>query len=170
MFTYKLYVKILNNELNDIYTKKLLTIKKSRDSGFDLFMPTTTQITYKDTKLIDTQIICKMVKIFTPSSTEYSSGGAIEQPSGFYLYPRSSIYKTPLLLHNSVGIIDSGYRGNIKAPLCNFKGDVDNAYIILKHTRLVQICAPDLSPFEIIIVDKLDATSRGSDGFGSTGI
>ena len=34
---------------------------------------------------------------------------------GYYLYPRSSISKTPLILANSVGIIDSGYRGNIKA-------------------------------------------------------
>jgi dUTP pyrophosphatase len=91
---------------------------------------------------------------------------------GYYLYPRSSTgTKTPLRLSNSVGIIDSGYRGNITAVFDNISG-VD--YAIEKYQRLVQICPPDLSyPFLVTIVATLNElgcdTSRGSGGFGSTG-
>ena len=86
----------------------------------------------------------------------------------FQIYPRSSISKTPLLLANHVGIIDSGYRGNlITAFRC-----LENSYLAEKNTRLVQICLPSLGPFHVKIVneDDLSNTSRGAGGFGSTGV
>ena len=70
----------------------------------------------------------------------------------YYLYPRSSISKTPLRLSNSVGIIDAGYRGNIIMALDNISSQ---NYTLLKGTRLVQICAGDLSPFKIKIIPNL---------------
>ena len=91
----------------------------------------------------------------------------------FYMYPRSSISKTPLRLANSVGIIDSGYRGNMIGVFDNISS---TSYTIDKHSRLLQLCAPDLGKFWIntIKVDNFDAlkmtTSRGGGGFGSTGI
>ena len=86
-------------------------------------------------------------------------------PVSYYLYPRSSITKTPLRLANSVGIIDAGYRGNIIACVDNIK---NGEYIIEAGSRLFQICSSDLSPISIEIVNSLPETSRGIGGFGST--
>lgn len=105
------------------------------------------------------------------------------KPCSYYLYPRSSISKTPLSLANSVGIIDAGYRGEIKTALRHtptvmvdryLKGfslnDATMVPIIIKNERLVQICAPNLGPIRVRIVDSLDSTDRGEGGFGSTSV
>ena len=88
-----------------------------------------------------------------------------DSPIGYYLYARSSVVKTGFRLANSVGIIDSGYRGNLMAYFDVIKNDRIDVY-----QRLVQICAPDLRPFKVEIVDSLDETERGQGGFGSTGV
>ena len=87
---------------------------------------------------------------------------------GFYLYMRSSTAsKTPLRLANNVGIIDSGYRGNICAALYNTHSTPE---VVEMGKRIAQICMPDLSfNFHVKLVEELDDTSRGSGGFGSTG-
>jgi dUTP pyrophosphatase len=98
-------------------------------------------------------------------------------PSGYYLYPRSSIVKTPFRLSNSVGIIDSGYRGELMAVVDNINAvNVDMKDCISQHlppmSRMFQICSPTLEPFMVQIVsgeEKLGLTERGSGGFGSTG-
>jgi len=99
----------------------------------------------------------------------------------YYLYPRSSIYKTPLMLANSVGIIDSGYRGWICSALRYLPRAEDESgrshdgvfrYAVEKHTKITQICHPNLVPFLVELVDDeavLESTSRGEGGFGSTG-
>ena len=89
-----------------------------------------------------------------------------DNPTAFYIYPRSSISKTPLRLANSVGIVDSGYRGNLMLALDNIK---QAPYTIRKGQRLAQICSPHLSPIFFSIVESLSETERGSGGFGSTG-
>lgn len=96
---------------------------------------------------------------------------------GYYLYPRSSIVKTSMRLANSVGIIDSGYRGEVMAVVD--KHDTSNDWkTVLKrdckqYDRLFQICAGDLQPFRVEIVDNESElsgiTERGCGGFGSTG-
>jgi dUTPase len=104
-------------------------------------------------------------------------------PSGFYLYPRSSISKTRMRLANSVGIIDAGYRGDIIAAVdtIGLFGSNDIWHVwketlspIQKYDRYFQLCAPDLSAFLVHIVDteaELGApTIRGQGGFGSTGV
>ena len=90
----------------------------------------------------------------------------------YYLYPRSSISKTPLMLANSVGIIDSGYRGNIKAAVKCFLSEENKneIYKIKKGTRLFQICASNLESFSIEITKELSKSKRGEKGFGSSGI
>ena len=90
----------------------------------------------------------------------------VPAPQPFCVYARSSIYKTPFRLANNVGIIDSGYRGNLKAAFDNV---TDGRAVLTPYTRLLQICMPNLVPFQIEIVDELDNTSRGAGGFGSTG-
>jgi dUTPase len=92
---------------------------------------------------------------------------------GYYLYPRSSTgSKTPLRLSNSVGIIDSGYRGELIAYFDNRQNDT---YVVDKFQRVVQICPPDLTyPMFIHILsgkeefEKFSNTQRGHGGFGST--
>jgi len=101
-------------------------------------------------------------------------------PTGFYLYPRSSICKTPFRMSNSLGIIDAGYRGELIAAVdlqSEMATKSSDAWMnwklalgtIKKHDRMFQICSPDLSPFTVHLVDGLDTTERGKGGHGSTG-
>jgi len=161
---YTLYVLCEDDDLKAQYVEKYGIcgiehhgLNTGTDSGFDVFVPEKTIIPPGSVSFVNQKIKCKMVK----------QVGDEEEPTGFYLYPRSSISKTPLLMANSVGIIDSGYRGPIIASLRNM--DSIEPYVISKYQRIVQICSPDLSPFEIVFVDELDETSRGEGGFGSTG-
>ena len=84
----------------------------------------------------------------------------------YFLMPRSSLSKTPLRLANSVGLIDAGYRGEIMAAVDNIK---DFAYEVEIGQRLFQIVAMDGSSIHFELVDHLSETTRGADGFGSTG-
>ena len=127
------------------------------DAGFDLYVPLSYDVDGKSRVKVNTQVKTAMY---------YDS-----IPCGFYLYPRSSTgSKTPLRLANSVGVIDSGYRGNCIAV---FDNNTDDSYNITCGDRLVQICAGNLlHPIYPIIVDtveELGSSSRGSGGFGSTG-
>ena len=84
----------------------------------------------------------------------------------YFLMPRSSLSKTPLRLANSVGLIDAGYRGEIMAAVDNIK---DFAYEVGIGQRLFQIVAMDGSAIHLELGDHLSETTRGTDGFGSTG-
>ena len=84
----------------------------------------------------------------------------------YFLMPRSSISKTPLRLANSVGLIDAGYRGEIMAAVDNIK---DIAHRLEVGQRLFQIVAMDGSDIHFNLTKELSQTSRGEDGFGSTG-
>ena len=98
----KLLIKTVNPVLQHLYTKR--EHNNPGDSGLDLFCPDTITVKPCETVKIDLKIKCEA----------YHSNDS-EMPVSYYLYPRSSIIKTPLRLANSVGIIDSGYRGNIIA-------------------------------------------------------
>jgi len=132
----------------EFYSQKL---NYNTDSGFDLFCPDSLLISPRSTGTIDFKIQC------SPN---------FQKVSGYYLYPRSSISKTPLMMANSVGIIDATYRGNIMAKVFNTS---DVPYQINRGDRLFQICMPTLEPCEVSFVNALDATERGAGGFGSTG-
>lgn len=121
------------------------------DSGLDLFCPQDIVVKAGQIEKIDLKIQCEALK----------DGSNVS----YYLYPRSSIVKTPLRLSNSVGIIDAGYRGNIMAFVDNIK---DYDYIIEQGTRLFQICSGDLSPLTFTLTNSLSETSRGNGSFGST--
>ena len=112
------------------------------------------------------QYICETVKINLQIKCEALSDDRQRNVS-YYLYPRSSIIKTPLRLSNSVGIIDAGYRGDIIAYVDNIK---NKSYTISQGDRLFQICAGNLEPIEFQLVNDLSNTQRGTSGFGSTGL
>lgn len=133
------------------------------NAGFDLFCPEDTESIGAQKVVLDHKIKCCMRVV-----------GENEQFVSYYLYSRSSLpLKTPLRLANNVGIIDSGYRGNIKGVFDNIAGYDFMDFTIEFGTRLLQICPPNLEyPMKIIIVDNvsnLGETERGEGGFGSTG-
>lgn len=89
-------------------------------------------------------------------------------PRSFLLVPRSSLSKTPLMLANSVGVIDDSYRGELKAAVRN----VSNEPYTLSEGRWFQIIPlADGVPFSEVrlVPGGLPPTERGSGGFGSTG-
>jgi len=96
----------------------------------------------------------------------YGFGISIEIPKGFMglVFPRSSIRKTDLVLSNSVGVIDSGYRGEIQAT---FKKTGLSKYEI--GDRGAQIIIMPHPIVDFVEVDELTNTERGEGGFGSTG-
>ena len=89
-----------------------------------------------------------------------------EHDKAYYLFPRSSISKTPLRMANSIGLIDGGYRGEIMAVCDNIK---EYSYKVEKGQRLFQLVASDSSPIQYELKNDLNKTTRGVDGFGSTG-
>lgn len=125
------------------------------DAGLDLFCPEDIIIPAKSLGKVNFGISCEAL------SNDKMDG------LSFYLYPRSSIIKTPLRLANSVGIIDKGYRGNLMGCFDNIS---EEDYLIEKGTRLVQICAPNLGTISFELTDSLSETSRGAGGYGSTGV
>jgi len=101
---------------------------------------------------------------------EYSTGLCIEIPEGYVglLFPRSSISKYHLCLANSVGVVDSGYRGEIMA---RFKRTTNTAYETIYNVgdKVVQLIILPYPKIQLELVDDLTRTDRGAGGFGSTG-
>ena len=98
----------------------------------------------------------------------YGTGLSIEIPDGYVglLFPRSSIYKTKMSLTNAVGVIDSGYRGEI---MMKFKV-TDNRIMYQVGDRIGQLVIMPYPEVEFEEVDELSETSRGAGGYGSTGV
>ena len=140
------------------------------DSGFDLFVPKCPdsedgnwRVQGKSTIFISLGI--KLVK-FSGTWDPNVDESKLEYSMPYVVHPRSSIWKKPLRLANSTGIIDAGYRGELGIALDNIKSE---EFVIEKGWRLVQACSPDLSPFKVKITTSLNDTVRGEGGFGSTG-
>ena len=97
----------------------------------------------------------------------YHTGLAVEIPPGYVglLFPRSSIYKTGQTLTNCVGVIDSGYRGEImmKFSLSSNR----NEYQI--GDRVGQLIILPYPEIDFVEVDGLTSSERGLGGYGSTG-
>ena len=127
------------------------------DSGFDLFCPENIEWQNFSIYMLDHNISCSM---------KYEGKFV-----GYYFYMRSSTpVKTPLRLANNVGIIDSGYRGNLKACF-----DINGSnFNFVKGHRYMQICPPDIGkPLKVVIVDTMselgENNARNKGGYGSTG-
>lgn len=111
----------------------------------------------------------------------YDLGVGMEIPEGYVglIFPRSSICKTDLELTNSTGVIDSGYRGNIKAffrdtaynPVETDNGNkiaaLGKAYDV--GDRVCQIIILPYPAIEFVEAEELSETERGDGGFGSSG-
>lgn len=97
---------------------------------------------------------------------KYNFGIAIEIPKGFVglVFPRSSCFKQRQILSNAVGVIDSGYRGEISAVMI---GSATGGY--KEGERVAQILILPYPEVEFELTEELNETERGSGGYGSSG-
>ena len=152
-------VKKMNLDIKFIPTAKGKTVNKpfyatEGSAGMDL------------SACIDEPVLLKKGEIvFIPT------GIAISLPSNqyvAYIYARSGLAcKKGITLANSVGVIDSDYRGEIKCALINL-GNED--FTINFGDRIAQLVIAPVCIADINVVDNLDNTVRGTGGFGSTGV
>lgn len=134
------------------------------NSGFDLMLLQDVKFTMPfTTVLVDLGLKMEMYHR-NPALGRYDS-------TAFHMLPRSSLSKTPLIQSNHVGVIDSGYRGNLKVPLRFLPESGIESYTTEAKSRLVQVCHPSLCPIYVVLMEEndLSSSSRGSGGFGSTG-
>ena len=143
----KLLINALNNTAEEFYHNH--GHFHDGDAGLDLYVLEDIHFDPGETKAIKLGISCQP-----------------EDGRAYYLFPRSSISKTPLRMANSIGLIDGGYRGEIMAVCDNIKSE---PYTAEKGQRLFQLVAADSSPIHFELVKELDLSTRGSGGFGSTG-
>lgn len=125
---------------------------KPGDAGLDLVA-----VSIESTKTSENDIV----------GIRYDSGLAFEIPEGNVglLFPRSSICNTEMMMHNSVGVIDSGYRGSVSAT---FLGDIYGKIYKIgeKFAQLVIVPIPEI---ELVESEELSETERGTGSYGSTG-
>jgi dUTP pyrophosphatase len=154
-----LHIYTPNPEIKTMLYEQILKHRYT-DSGFDI-------------PLISKKLNLYLVEQYTFNFEIYIAATNLEKnPLPCILLPRSSISSTPFRLCNSIGLIDAGYRGELKA-----KADIMNVidYEIKEGMRIFQLCQHSCLPWEkIILVDSLDELpkaldNRGSGGFGSTG-
>jgi dUTP pyrophosphatase len=168
----KIAVNPNNEELLELYKKHIekhnhsMKTEYYHNAGFDLFIP-------KDT-LFDKNIDSKFIDLEIKTEMLYYENSSFKN-CGYNIHPRSSISKTPLMLANHTGIVDSGYRGSLIGAFRWLKNENEtsyNLYNLEKHTRLLQICHPSLCRIVACLVEEpeLSTTERGDGGFGSTGI
>lgn len=109
----------------------------------------------------------------------YGTGLAFEIPKGYVglIFPRSSICKNQLLLSNSVGVIDSGYRGEVSFkfkpsscfPSALYDADWEQNGAYKVGDRIGQMIIMPYPHIEFVGVDELSETERGTTGYGSSG-
>ena len=107
----------------------------------------------------------------------YFTGIALEIPQGYLglIFPRSSLSKMNLAMTNCVGVIDSGYRGEIMLKFKNLENPKEphlytSGKIYEPFERIGQLVILPYPKIEFELVGELDNTERGEGGFGSTGV
>jgi dUTP pyrophosphatase len=97
---------------------------------------------------------------------KYNFGLSFEIPEGFvgFIFPRSSCYKQDQILSNCVGVVDSGYRGEVSAVMICL---TDKSYKV--GDRVAQLIVMPIPYVQFDEVDNLSDTERGAGGYGSTG-
>jgi len=159
-----LYIYCENLNLRQLFMNQLNTWRAT-DSGFDV------------------PLLQQNVELQQPLHTfdlgiKVAALDENNRPLPCLLIPRSSICNTPFRLANSIGLIDSGYRGEVKAKVdirrdmaINF---INEQYIVNHGIRLFQICRNNFLPWDRVIIVQLEnelphaQDNRGAGGFGST--
>jgi dUTP pyrophosphatase len=158
---YELEIQPLQKELE--YYPLALFNRSDQNAGFDLHSSEDVTVTNTST-FIPFGISARLLKV--EQMPHGDSNDLLKTDSHFFLAPRSSIYKTGIMMANSVGIIDKSYRGELKAPVWSMTGES----VVQQGDRLFQILAPDMGWIRNVrLVDSLPSTDRGEKGFGSSG-
>ena len=169
------------NQVVDNFEDQGLTKTEARDAA-DALMETIKEMVYDESEytgnkkiLIDT-VLNKTFAIFDEAVDKYHSYGnmiktgvKIQLPEGWLamILPRSSMgTKTPLRLSNSVGLIDSGYRGELGILYDNTSNE---DYQITAGDRIAQLLVMPSYRFKAKVVDILADSDRGEGGFGASG-
>ena len=126
----KLKIKAFNDRAKELYENH--SYFHTGDAGLDLFVVENQTIPAKSTKPIPLQIACENL-----------------DNKAYYLFPRSSISKTPLRLANSIGLIDAGYRGELIGMVDNI---YDKDFQVKRGERYFQLVAVDSSPVELSLI------------------
>lgn len=115
--------------------------------------------------------------VYREDIIEVRTGIAVEIPEGHVglLFPRSSITKKNFVLANSVGVIDSDYRGEINfnfriVPESNAAGMFKYNKAYKQGERVGQLVIVEIPKMEVVEVKDLSDTVRGTGGYGSTGV
>lgn len=144
--------------------QSIIVMRDDDNAGFDLI---TTSVEKKGAVfMVHTGVKAKMFHVVIDKET----GEEVRHPVHYFLAPRSSIWKSGVTLANSMGIIDSSYRGELMAACLPIADDLDVKLEV--GGRVVQILAPTMGHIAEVHyrnVEDLDKTSRGEGGFGSTG-
>lgn len=164
---YELEILVLDTQDTGV-GEKAIFYKEEYDrsdinAGFDLFSADNVHVE-QTPKFIPFGIIARLLRV------EQMPGGTsdhyLKTDSHFWLMPRSSIYKSGLLMGNSTGVIDKSYRGELKAPVWSMTANSQ----VTRGDRLFQIVAPDMGWIRNVkLVNSMPITERGVGGFGSTG-
>lgn len=103
------------------------------------------------------------------SSAMVGTGIAVEIPPGYVglQFPRSGLGSKGITLRNAVGVIDSGYRGEVRMPVWN---TTDDDFEFHRGDRLTQLVVVWCEPLDFHEVNVLTTSDRDEDGFGSTGV
>ncbi|HSJ70283.1 MAG TPA: dUTP diphosphatase [Acidimicrobiia bacterium] len=99
-----------------------------------------------------------------------ATGFSLAIPNGHagLVLPRSGLaIRSGVTVINAPGLIDSGYRGEVKVALINHS---DETFDVVPGDRIAQLVIIEVEQPEYVPVDDLDETTRGESGFGSTGV
>lgn len=140
-------MKLLIKKITD--DAKLPTYAHSTDAGMDLYAN-------------EDMLIKSKHQVTVPT------GIAMAIPQGYagLVWDKSGL-SSKHSLHNLAGVIDAGYRGEIKVVVHNLS-DVD--YQVLKGQKIAQLLIQKIEQPTLVEVDELDETTRADGGFGSTGL
>ena len=175
------------NELNNVFKKLSNDVAQTQYQAPQTYSLNQEQILVKVKKLHENAVIPSYSKpgdagmdltitsILSETKTHvtYGFGVAMEIPFGYVglIFPRSSIRNYDLALTNCVGVIDSGYRGEIQGTFKKnnwLKQDASEKYNV--GDRGAQIIILPYPQVFMVESDELSDTERGTGGFGSTGL
>jgi dUTP pyrophosphatase len=172
-----LYISADTVELREMIAKQIVN-HRFTDSGFDI--PMIAQSVDMSKKIHCFSLGIRVAAVEEYNTNYFDTYGTnhaqtIIHPKPCLLLPRSSIYKSPFRLCNSIGLIDSGYRGEVKAMVDNIEKEDETAIGLETGTRMFQLCQHNFMPWKrIVLVDEnqlpVPPDNRGSGGFGSTGL
>jgi dUTPase len=158
-YSYRLELELVDKDKPLGY--KNIPVRSDDNAGYDLYCAAPRH-NHPVVDLIPLGVKARLVKKTLMTGTE--------EDSHYWLIPRSSIFKTGLMMANSLGVIDKTYRGELKAPTVVHHATDEIWNLAKEGDRLFQIVAPDMGWIhEVRIVDSLPSSVRGDGGFGSTG-